>query len=436
MWSDGTQLLYRNYRENAELRSVPVEQFDYFIPTKEEESPHTPGMTLMEHYLRNKSFGLKHKSSDQVTNFQHVNLSSLIEIDSGNTSTLCSFIAGHPLILGQWFLIECDHFIQSDYVICEKYANKRKSNQSAPSEIARQYRITDRRVSCRNAKQFFFGYGHRCYELLHTTWSSINKKCVKGDYRNILLKYSALRNVWSKWAYLLLTEFGTKSESNDVACVKKSCKNCVAQNVLSWRHSYSCNVNKRGLGHWLCETKPTYLTMKQQCISNQHAEWYECDDGTCILGHYQCDGIQHCISNSDEIGCSWQTQSPTAHHRYHQKMMWLQDTNDELVPLYKWYLQNKIAIHMQAAEDFSENINVMDNGCKIGWSRCSHRDNLCFPNAHVCVFERDIYGNPLYCDAGENVKSCTSFTLEALCPTMFRCKSSYCIPFHMVRIHT
>ena len=340
LWSDGAQLLYRNYRENSELRSVPVEQFDYFIPTKEEESHYTPGMTLMEHYLRNESFGLKLRSSDQVTRFQQVNLNSLIDNDSGNTSKLCSFIAGHPLVLGQWFLIECDHVIQSDYVICEKQTNKFSTDKGAPTETA-QHRITDRRISCEHAKQFFFGFGHRCYELLHTTWSSISKKCVKGDYNHIFLRYSAIRNVWSKWAYLLLTEFGIWSESNNLACVKKSCKNCVAQNVLSWRHSYSCNVNKRGLGHWLCETEPTNLTIQQQCISNQNAEWYECDDGTCILGHYQCDGIQHCISNSDEIGCSWQTRSPTVHHRYHRKMMWLQDTNDEQVPLYKWYAQKK-----------------------------------------------------------------------------------------------
>lgn len=36
------------------------------------------------------------------------------------------------------------------------------------------------------------------------------------------------------------------------------------------------------------------------CASNQ----FKCRSGECILGNSQCDGVNDCSDNSDELGCS------------------------------------------------------------------------------------------------------------------------------------
>ncbi len=49
--------------------------------------------------------------------------------------------------------------------------------------------------------------------------------------------------------------------------------------------------------HVFCKTSQDHAM--RSCESNQ----FTCDDGTCILDRYQCDGILHCQDRSDEIAC-------------------------------------------------------------------------------------------------------------------------------------
>ena len=65
--------------------------------------------------------------------------------------------------------------------------------------------------------------------------------------------------------------------------------------------------------------------------------------------------------------------------------------------------------------------------CPDGWSLCNVLDQFCFPNHKICVFERDRYGT-LHCPNTEHLRFCE----RHLCPTMFKCKASYCIATFMV----
>ena len=61
-------------------------------------------------------------------------------------------------------------------------------------------------------------------------------------------------------------------------------------------------------------------------------------------------------------------------------------------------------------------------------SYCNLTSNHMYPNDNVCLFERDIYGDPLYCPSSEHLMYCEHHE----CPGMFRCNGDYCIPKHMV----
>ena len=72
--------------------------------------------------------------------------------------------------------------------------------------------------------------------------------------------------------------------------------------------------------------------------------------------------------------------------------------------------------------------NDSKQGCSTGWAFCDGVTNPCYPNHLRCSFQRDMYGDSLYCPNTEHLKYCLQFE----CPRMFKCRRSFCIPFHMV----
>ena len=59
---------------------------------------------------------------------------------------------------------------------------------------------------------------------------------------------------------------------------------------------------------------------------------------------------------------------------------------------------------------------------------CDYGSSECYPPNKICMFERDIYGNPVHCSDTEHLRYCTFHE----CPNAFKCHGSYCIPSHMV----
>ena len=186
-----------------------------------------------------------------------------------------------------------------------------------------------------------------------------------------------------------------------------------------------------GHSYWLCQSTPIHNNVPYP------NKLFRCTDGTYILSHYKCDKRQHCGDNSDEKSCPWNREpSYDWDQENHLFRMFIENKGSE-IPLYEWY--NALKLNMleyktQYPWIHREQYNVQDLGaCPSRWSRCSPGNNSqCYPNEHVCVYERDIYGDPLYCANTANIKDCPTSSLPHICPSMFKCNYSYCIPYQMV----
>ena len=66
--------------------------------------------------------------------------------------------------------------------------------------------------------------------------------------------------------------------------------------------------------------------------------------------------------------------------------------------------------------------------CPTEWTLCNSYREECVPNYKLCVFERTIFGDPLYCSDTEHLKNC----VDHVCPNIYKCHKSYCIPLYML----
>ena len=115
-----------------------------------------------------------------------------------------------------------------------------------------------------------------------------------------------------------------------------------------------------------------------------------CATGECLSVSQICDGISDCEDSSDELSCRSKESISTI-------------INNQLI----WYLSK----------------------CPSKWTRCNVYSDACFPNDRLCVYER-LAGQhqALYCQNTEHLRFCRYHQ----CPTMYKCRDSYCIPTHMV----
>ena len=102
-----------------------------------------------------------------------------------------------------------------------------------------------------------------------------------------------------------------------------------------------------------------------------------------------CDGTADCVDSADESSCP------------HITLPDVTTTSSKVVQTYE--------------------------ECPDEWTLCNVFDTFCFPNSNICVFNRGLYSS-VHCHNTEYLRFCR----QHQCPTMFKCKASYCIPSFMV----
>ena len=129
-----------------------------------------------------------------------------------------------------------------------------------------------------------------------------------------------------------------------------------------------------------------------QCSSQDgctcSADYFQCFLGGCVNKMLVCDGVINCYSdNSDEIGCS------------------------DIYPRFWTNVLDSSVIYTDDAYAYCD----------------SFREER-YLKEKICVFERNIYGDPSHCLDTEHLRHCMKFQ----CPSHFKCMDSYCIPTRMV----
>ena len=350
-----------------------------------------------------------------------------------NKSILCTYVATHLFIQGQWFVIDCHKRVQSLLVICERY-EKSGVDRNGATTNPNIYHQQLRRARCTSRQEYFIT--NSCYKLLHTKWP-LHYTCKRPDLYLIKITdlnyYIRLATVLGKWTYGLLGTVNLWRNSTHIQQYQKLCKKCVVK-YTAWRYvEFSIDRIRDEAGAWLCKTDPVF-NWNRTCSQ----EFYRCADGTCILRHYVCDGIQHCRDNFDELGCSLNSnylKYNISKYCCHKGTAMFLRFQIDLMPMYQWYQEHRWKVLEEITDSRKPNQQFVT--CPVGWSRCSNKnETYCYPNTQLCVFERDIYGSSLYCPNTGNLEDCSTVLLMDICPSMFRCNKSYCIPFHMVRLIT
>ena len=436
-WSDESPLSYRNYELHTKfsraLRSLRIHNIIH------NSEVFSPGQRLVG--ILSNTYKRDNSTEEEVSRFNY----NLYQDTLGkrltnikNVSILCTYVATHLFIQGQWFVMGCHQRVQTPLVICERYHTS-DVDGSGTMTNASIYHLQIRRTRCNSEQQYFLI--NLCYKLLHTKWplhyrrESPDLNLTKNnDTKDISTDaHIMLAVVLGKWTYGLTDTVNLWRNSTHVQYFQKLCRQCVVK-YASWKYfDTSIDRIQNVTGAWLCRTDPV-LNWNGTCSK----EFYRCADGTCILRHYLCDGIQHCRDNSDELGCSLDSdyfKYNISKYCCHERIVMFLRFRSDLIPMYQWYQVHRWKVLDDLTDTQKPNKQFVT--CPIGWSRCSNKNKTyCYPNSQVCVFERDPYGSPLYCPNTGNLEDCSTMQLTDICPSMFRCEKSYCIPFHMVRLIT
>ena len=246
----------------------------------------------------------------------------------------------------------------------------------------------------------------------------------------------------------------------------------IMQSIVSMSE-YTEDYNKSTEDGLVCETD-TVTVASEACSHGQ----YQCDDGTCILDCYTCDGSHDCPDGSDEKNCThvctffgtdlWEGRdcfekcvasdcSCSTHYfqcTVGKCVPWSfvcngrDDCGDHTDEAYcsSTILNNVKIIEVRQTDYLSGATNqsqsrdtdfILTEGDIIPEGRCAsdgrvgvcgRRSRECFPKSALCLFEKSPSNGIRYCSQGGHLLSCQTFE----CPTMFKCPESYCIPMYAV----
>ena len=193
---------------------------------------------------------------------------------------------------------------------------------------------------------------------------------------------------------------------------------------------------------------------------------YQCEDKTCILEKYICDGTEHCPDSTDETSCTdvcmttngMRTKASHCFTKCHEPLChcsWnyfqcLQggcvpwwavcdciadcpDGSDETQCAYCRSVYKQVTHHLGFHDSGYTQTNgstarLAPNCTSLGFSPCGSMSSDCFPTEALCVFDRLPGSKIRHCINGAHLLNCYNFE----CPNYYKCSFAYCIPLFKV----
>ncbi len=166
-----------------------------------------------------------------------------------------------------------------------------------------------------------------------------------------------------------------------------------------------------------------------------HVLYYHCEiSGQCIPASRICDGVKDCDAEEDELECDSAIEVRNVQTSGHYvcsdgSMISLTQFND-LIPDCPGVIpddERDYYFHLTAIAPINTTnvypCSLMATSCVKGFS------GPCYPRHKICIYEKDrAMGSILYCKNGAHLEKC----FQHECPAYFKCKNSYCIPYHYV----
>ena len=331
---------------------------------------------------------------------------------------VCVIISTGTVTMGKWNYIYCDEPIQMPYVICEKTSfNISLARKRRRLIIRASYECSYRQVLYVTNENF------RCVSLKKSCLASALMDIIFDDSTTI---YGHTKYLW-KWTMSLTFTIGYMHiNSTHGLCLNKLQKCCYHEYTM-WEKNNLCSL-ERTL-YWRCVSNTK--TISQQCTSRE----FQCLNGVCILNQYRCDNIIDCLDGSDETecynictantDCFIDCKSPECNCLYN----YIQYGNRCKAVYWRYHELLSISnSHMNQFEKSQQHRFNRELSCPSEWALCtSGETGSCYPNEKICVFERNIFGTPLYCPNTEHLDDCHYHQ----CPTQFKC-TTFCIPIYML----
>ena len=205
-----------------------------------------------------------------------------------------------------------------------------------------------------------------------------------------------------------------------------------------WYFHYDMNCTMSSvIDHKLLMTSPVYAA--HECLGGH----FKCDDGTCILVEYQCDGIPQCTDGSDEKKCDPVCDLPANSDCVHCNRtictctdLFYQCETSGCIPL------SKLCDRVSDCNDGSDESDCSYGNVSSGYanhrfgqrvskpSKQNHRSNslkLGDLDGHTLDYSPCV--NDRICDP--DISSCSHlrFCFLQECPGYFKCFFTYCIPY-------
>ena len=205
-----------------------------------------------------------------------------------------------------------------------------------------------------------------------------------------------------------------------------------------WYFHYDTNCTmSSAIDHKLIMTSPVYAT--HECLGGH----FKCDDGTCILVEYQCDGIPQCTDGSDEEICDPVCDLPANSDCVHCNRtlcactdLFYQCETSGCIPLSK--LCDRVSDCNDGSDESDCSYGNVSSGAayhRFGQmvsepTKRIHRSNsLKSGEVDGHTLDYSLCVNDRTCDPDISPCSHLRFCYLQECPGYFKCFLTYCIPY-------